>query len=109
MTDSTSATVAGLAAGTKSATIPAYRFLAFLDLERRWLVHELFPGRKPGEMFFVACDAQVDAVCCGQSPLDRAERVLRALEIDPHADDAWVDSLGTMPLTMAPPKKPQRR
>ena len=40
MTDTTSDAVANLEAGFKPATIAAYRYLAFLDLERRWLVHE---------------------------------------------------------------------
>ena len=102
MTDRTSATVASLAAGTGPAIIAAHRYLAFLDLERRWLIHELFPDRKPGEMFFVPCDDQVNRLCCDSSPLDRAVPVLAALGIDPHVDDYWVDTIGKIAFGAEP-------
>ena len=109
MTDRTSATVASLAAGTVPAIIAAHRYLAFLDLERRWLIHELFPDRKPDEMVFVPCDEQIDRLCCGSSPLDRAVQVLAALGIDPHADDCWVSTVGKASMAQRQLKRPPRR
>ena len=109
MTDRTSATVASLAAGTGPAIIAAHRYLAFLDLERRWLIHELFPDRKPDEMVFVPCDSQVDRLCCDSSPLDRAIPVLAALGIDPHADDYWVSTVGKVSMVKRQLKRPPRR
>lgn len=109
MTDRTSATADSLVAGIGPAIIAAHRYLAFLDLERRWLVHELFPDRKPDEMFFVPCDEQINHLCCDRSPLDRAVSVLAALGIDPHADDTWCEMLGEIALTIRPPQPPPRR
>ena len=103
MTDRTSATVAGLVAGTGPAIIAAYRYLAFLDLERRWLVHELFPDRKPDDTILVPCDDQIDPLCCGSSPLDRAVTVLTALGVDPHTEDCWTDTIGKFSMTIRRP------
>ena len=103
MTDRTSATVASLVAGTGPAIIAAYRYLAFLDLERRWLIHELFPDRKPDDLVYVPCDDQVNQLCDNRSPLDRAVAVLAALGIDPHADDAWVDTVGKASMAIRRP------
>ena len=109
MTDRTSAIVVSLAANVRPSTIAAYRYLAFLDLERRELARELFPDRKPDEGIFVPCDRLVNLLCWDGSPLDRAVPVLAALGIDPHADDAWCELLGKMVLTIPPAKTPPRR
>ena len=109
MTDRISATVASLVAGTGPAIIAAHRYLAFLDLEQRWLVHELFPDMKPGEGYFVPCDNQVNHLCCDSSPLDRAVTVLAALSIDPHADDCWVNTIGKVSMVKRQLKRPPRR
>lgn len=106
MTDRTSATVASLVSGTGPAIIAAHRYLAFLDLERRWLIHELFPDRKPDEMFFVPCDDQVNHLCCDSSPLDRSVTVLSALGIDPHTEDYWTNTIGKVSMAI---RRPPRR
>ena len=67
----------------KAAAIAAWRYYAFLEVEKRFLRHELLPGWKP-----------VDQMVCATSPLERAEKVLRFLDINPHEYDAWVDSMG---------------
>ena len=100
MTDKTSATVASLTAGTGPAIIAAHRYLAFLDLERRYLIHELFPDRKSDEMFYVPCDDQINAFCCDIPPLGRAVTVLAALGGDPHAEDCWTNMLGKFSMVM---------
>ena len=84
----------------KTAAIAAWRYYAFLEVEKRFLRHELLPDWKPGDRVFVPCDLQVDQLVCSTSPLERAEKVLRFLDIDPHEYDAWVDSMGIDPESL---------
>ena len=60
-------------ATARQRAIAAWRYLAFLDLERRRIVAELRPDLEPGGMVFVPCDRQVFALMDG-SPLGRAAR-----------------------------------
>ena len=70
----------------------AYRYLVFLEMEKRHLVHELFPRQEGGAPRWFPCDPQVNALHNkGKSPLDRAVPVLERLGIDPHADAHWWD------------------
>ena len=90
-----SAAVAALVADADKGIIAAYRYLAFLDQERRHLLQELYPDGAVGDGYFVPLDEQVAALA-RSSPLDRAAPVLAALDIDPHADDGgWVESVRT--------------
>ena len=76
--------------------IAAWRYLAYLDSEYRFLRHELQAGPKDGYTF-VPCDRHVNLLNPGDGttgPLDRAEGVLRHLGIDPYAHAPWVDYLG---------------
>ena len=85
-----SAAVAALVADADKGIIAAYRYLAFLDQERRHLLQELYPDGAVGDGYFVPLDEQVAALA-RSSPLDRAAPVLAALDIDPHVHDAWVE------------------
>ncbi len=81
----------------QAGTIAAYRYLAFLDAERRMLLSEVLPGWQPGQVFFVPADMQVHALMEQEPVLDRCEKVLRALDIDPHRHEAWVNFIGVDP------------
>ncbi len=86
-----SAAVAALVADADKGIIAAYRYLAFLDQERRLLLDELSPDLATDGGYFVPLDEQVTALA-GTSPLDRAAPVLDALDIDPYEDDGgWVE------------------
>ncbi len=88
-----SAAVAALVADADKGIIAAYRYLAFLDQEKRFLVHELYPDRATDDGYFVPCDNQVNALM-DTSPLERAALVLEALDIDPYTeDDGWIECL----------------
>ena len=50
------------------------------------------PEYKPGDPVFIPCDRFV--IETSGAPIDGASPVLRAAGIDPHAHDAWVDSIG---------------
>ena len=76
----------------RDGTIAAWRYLAFLEAERRQLLHELMPEFREGDPVFIPCDRFV--IETGGSPLDRAGPVLKAAGIDPHAHDAWVEFIG---------------
>ena len=75
-------------------TIAAYRYLAYLDRERRALVHELRPEHRPGDMVFQPCDEQVDDLVANGSAIERAATVLQAIGIDPYAHAGWADHIG---------------
>ena len=85
--------VDALIAGAHRDRIAAFRYLAWLDMERRFLIWELFPDRERGDVAWFPCDSQVDKLVLGVSPLERAVPVLEAFGIDPYADDAWTDIL----------------
>ena len=89
--------VDALIAGAHRDRIAAFRYLAWLDMERRFLIHELFPDRKRGDVVWFPCDNQVNNLVYDTPPLERAVTVLEALDIDPYADDAWVDFLDINP------------
>jgi hypothetical protein len=73
--------------------VAAFRYLAFIDQERRMLLEELYPGIGKGDEYFVPVDPQVTCLL-RLSPLARAETVLRAGGIDPYvADDFWAAAL----------------
>jgi len=60
-------------------------------------IAELLPDRKKGDLVMVPCDRLVDDLLglFTTSPLDRADKMLRALGVDtPAAYDAWVDMIG---------------
>lgn len=78
----------------QAGVIAAHRYLAFLDQERYCLIQEIDPNFKTGDRFFVPCDRHVNCLFHNGSPIDRAETVLRAVGVDPHAHDAWVDHIG---------------
>lgn len=84
--------------------IAAYRYLAFLDIERQRLTRELFPEATPGrDLVIVPADRQVLELGApgpdgeGSTPLDRARTVLEALGIDPFAPDVWTKTLDGLP------------
>ncbi len=81
-------------AGLHNGTIAAYRYLAFLDLEHHGLIHEMFPGRSPGDHLFIPADAQVHTLCRRAPALDRCETVLRAVGVDAFRYDEWVPTIG---------------
>ncbi len=85
-----------LEADARCASITAWRYLAFLNLEQRHLLHEL--GQRPddGPVFFPV-DGPVNLLFDdGQGPFDRADRVLRCAGVeDPGVHDDWVDFIGT--------------
>lgn len=84
-----------MAGGNKA--VAALRYLAFLSMERRFLLDELFPGRKWGDTYLEPCNTQVQSTVLAEPPLARAERVLRALGIDPFAADVWTDTIWRIP------------
>ena len=47
----------------KAAAIVAWRYYAFLEVEKRFLRHELLPGWMPGDRVLVPCDLQVGSNC----------------------------------------------
>ena len=55
--------IEALIAGAHRDRIAAFRYLAWLDMERRALVSELHPEHKPGDVVFFPSDTQVDAWC----------------------------------------------
>ena len=83
---------------TEAGVIAAYRYLAFLEMELRWLKSEIFPEAEKGAPYAVPCDSQVDRLVLGAPPTARAETVLRALGIDPHAEDCWTGTIWAAPL-----------
>ncbi len=90
-----SAAVAALVADADKGIIAAYRYLAFLDQEKGFLLHELYPDRATDGGYFVPCDRQVNALM-DTSPLARAASVLEALDIDPYTeDDGWIEFVRT--------------
>ena len=93
--------VTALAIDAQQTVIAAHRYLAFIDLERRFLVHELYPERERDEAFFVPVDTEVNLLVCDVSPIERAAKVLGFLGIDPYRYDAWVDFIG-VDLTQIP-------
>ncbi len=82
-----------LVAGAYRDRIAAFRYLAWLDTERRFLIWELFPDRKRDDVVWFPCDSQVDKLVLGAPLLERAVPVLEAFGIYPYADDAWTDIL----------------
>ena len=89
--------IEALIAGAHRDRIAAFRYLAWLDMERRALVSELHPEHKPGDVVFFPSDTQVDSLVLGASPLERAVPVLEAIGIDPYTDDCWTDTLDINP------------
>lgn len=83
--------MSGIVKDLEAGTVAAYRYLAFLDRERNALIRELYPDHEHGGRIFIPCDSQVNVL---GSPLDRAEIVLRAIGVDPHAHDHWVKFIG---------------
>ena len=82
-------------ASLRKGMVAAYRYLAFLQMEQRYLIHELFPDHKPWDQVSFPCDRQVNQLYDGgASPLDRAASVLKHLGIDPFEHAAWVDYIG---------------
>ena len=75
--------VTGLAFDAQHTVIAAHRYLAFIDLERRYLVHELYPERDKGEGFFIPVDSEVNLLVGDVSPIERAAKVLGFLGVDP--------------------------
>jgi len=61
-------TVTVLAIDAQQTVIAAHRYLAFLDRERSFLVHEMYPERDRDDAFFV--------------PVDRGVNVLQSRYID---------------------------
>ena len=86
--------VTALAIDAQQSIIAAHRYLAFLDRERRYLVHELYPDREEDDAFLVPVDRGVNHLVRAASPIDRAAKVLGFLGIDPYRYDAWVDFIG---------------
>ena len=78
----------------QQTVIAAHRYLAFIDLERRFLVHELYPDRDRGDGYFVPCDTAVNVLADDASPIERAAKVLGFLGIDPYQYDVSVDFIG---------------
>ena len=62
-------------------------------MERRFLISELFPEHKRGDVVWFPSDNQVNNLVYDTPPLERVVTVLEALDIDPYADDTWVDFL----------------
>ena len=89
--------VDALIAGAHRDRIAAFRYLAWLDMEQRFLIHELFPDHKRGNVVWFPVDTQVNNLVFDSSPLERAVPVLESFGIDPYADDAWVDFLDINP------------
>ena len=87
-------TVNALAVDAQQSIIAAHRYLSFLDRERRYLVHELYPDREEDDAFLVPVDRGVNHLVRAASPIDRAAKVLGFLGIDPYHYDAWVDFIG---------------
>ena len=78
--------------------IATWRYLAYLDHEKRYLLHELKPDWYENG-YMVPCDRQVNGLnrpVPGEhgDPISRAPDVLRCLGIDPFQVDAWVDMIG---------------
>ena len=98
-------TIDALKAAVERDRIAAYRYLAFLDQERRALIEELQPGSQPGDFVLFPVDDLVGGLAT-TSPLARAVKVLEAVGLPPHAHDAWVDyldiDLGSLPLMETP-------
>lgn len=82
----------------RKGLIASWRYLAYLDEERRYLLHELTPGwEKIG--FMVPCDLQVSGLNPifpdeKGDPISRAPEVLRFLGIDPYREDEWAECIG---------------
>jgi len=94
-------TVTGLAIDAQQTVIAAHRYLAFLDRERSFLVHEMYPERDRDDAFFVPIDTEVNLLIGAASPIERAAKVLGFLGVDPYQYDAWVDFIG-VDLTQIP-------
>ncbi|MCH8112040.1 MAG: hypothetical protein IH905_08840 [Proteobacteria bacterium] len=94
-------TVTGLAIDAQQTVIAAHRYLAFIDLERRHLVHEMYPEHDRDDAFFVPVDRGVNVLMREASPIVRAAKVLGFLGVDPYQYDAWVDFIG-VDLTQIP-------
>ena len=86
--------VAALATDAQQSVIAAHRYLAFIHCEHRFLLHELYPGIEKGDVFSVPVDTAVSQMMSGVSPIDRAPKVLRFLDVEPYHYDVWVDFLG---------------
>ena len=76
----------------RNGLIAAWRYLAYLDDEKRFLLHAIKPDWRKSKLF-IPLDSQVG--CLNPSgprgdPLSRAPEVLSFLGMDPYADDAWV-------------------
>jgi len=108
--------IAGIERESRRGLLAAWRYLAYLDEERRFLLHEIKPDwRKTGYM--VPSDRQVNGLNLPGpggygDPITRAPEVLRFLGIDPFEDDAWVGMIGVdisqIPIIGPVPKKRQR-
>ena len=105
MTARTDETVRDLVAGIQPGIIAAYRYLAFIDRERRGLLYELWPDRQTGDYFFVPEDRQVSQLAHDASPIQRAVPVLTVLGIDPYASDFWTGYVPAPPLRICRPKR----
>ncbi len=82
-------------ASLRKGTVAAYRYLAFLEMERRHLLYELYPDLESDKSYGFPADRQVNRLYeDGASPLDRAASVLKHLGVDPFEHDAWVDYIG---------------
>ena len=97
----TEKTVDALKEAVHKDRIAAHRYLAFLDSERRYLLHELQPDRKPGDMVWFPCDRFINLLM-HTSPLERAQKVLEVVGLPPHANETWVEcldiNLGDLPI-----------
>ena len=93
---STHDAISRLQRDAEAGVIAAWRYLAYLDLEKRFLLHTLKPDwHEKGYM--VPCDLQVDGLnpIGGDGlPIERAPKVLEFLGIDPFKHDVWVDMIG---------------
>ena len=77
--------------------IATYRYMAFLEVERRALVHELHPEHQPGDLVFFPVDSQVSNLVYDIPPMGSAVTVLEALGMDPYAEDRWIGTIGINP------------
>jgi glycine/D-amino acid oxidase-like deaminating enzyme len=77
----------------RNSLIAAWRYLAYLDTEKRHLVHALMPDYD-GREFMVPCDIKVNDLnspARGEDgdPISRAPEVLSFLGMDPYAKARW--------------------
>lgn len=86
--------------------IAAYRYLAFLECERRALALELHPDLQPGDTFPIPLDDQVYGLVSKGSPLGRAASVLKAIGITPHAEGCWTGCIEAVVLAFQRPDSP---